>query len=245
MLSNQANVIEVFSSIQGEGKYVGHRQVFVRFSGCNLKCRYCDTLVSHAPYKHCTVEKNAGSRKFTQFDNPIEVDLLADQINHLLCFPHHSVSFTGGEPLCRADFIHALSKRLTCPLFLETNGTLYQELDKVIRDVDFISMDIKLPSITGKDLWTEHRRFLKKALKRDIYVKLVVSGETTPEEFEQAVLLIASVERNIPFIIQPVTPINGCKAVSPDEVLRYQERALSLLQDVRVIPQTHKFIDQM
>lgn len=242
---DQANVIEVFSSIQGEGKYVGYRQVFVRFSGCNLKCKYCDTLVSHAPYKHCTVERDSGSRKFIQFDNPIEVNELAAQINHLLLLPHHSVSFTGGEPLYRADFIHVLAKKLHCKLFLETNGTLYQELDKVIKDIDYISMDIKLPSITGKELWQEHHKFLQKAVKKDVYVKLVVSDETTTDEFSQALSLVADVGRDIPFVIQPVTPVNGCFAASPDKVLQYQEKALKILHDVRVIPQTHKFIDQM
>ena len=39
----ETNIIEIFSSIQGEGKYVGYRQVFIRFSGCNLHCTYCDT----------------------------------------------------------------------------------------------------------------------------------------------------------------------------------------------------------
>ena len=242
---NQANVIEVFSSIQGEGQYVGYRQIFVRFSGCNLKCRYCDTLVSHAPYKHCTVERDAGSRKFLQFDNPIELNELAAQINHLLLLPHHSVSFTGGEPLYRADFIHALAKKINCKLFLETNGTLYHELDKVINDIDFISMDIKLPSVTGKELWEEHRKFLQRAIKKDVYVKLVVSQETTKDEFTKAVSLVADIGKNIPFIIQPVTPVNGCSAAAPDEILRYQDEALQRLTNVRVIPQTHKFIDQM
>ncbi|HPX77174.1 MAG TPA: 7-carboxy-7-deazaguanine synthase QueE, partial [Methanobacterium sp.] len=36
-------ISEIFSSIQGEGKLVGRRQVFIRFSGCNLTCNYCDT----------------------------------------------------------------------------------------------------------------------------------------------------------------------------------------------------------
>lgn len=242
---NQANVIEVFSSIQGEGKYVGCRQVFVRFSGCNLKCKYCDTLLSHAPYKHCTAEREAGSRRFIQFDNPVEVNELAEQINHLLQLPHHSVSFTGGEPLCRADFIHAIVPKLNGRIFLETNGTLYQELEKVIEDLDYISMDIKLPSVTGRELWREHALFLAKAKQKETYVKLVVSHETTADEFLRAVALVADAGRDIPFIIQPVTPVNGCLAASPDKVLKCQEDALQRLHDVRVIPQTHKFIDQM
>lgn len=39
----KANINEIFASIQGEGRYVGEKQLFVRFSSCNLKCAYCDT----------------------------------------------------------------------------------------------------------------------------------------------------------------------------------------------------------
>lgn len=242
---NQANVIEVFSSIQGEGKYVGYRQIFVRFSGCNLRCKYCDTLVAHAPYKHCTVERDSGSRTFIQIDNPIGINLLAERINHLLRMPHHSVSFTGGEPLYRAGFIRALAPKINCKLYLETNGTLYQELEKVINELDFISMDIKLPSVVGKELWQEHYKFLKIAVNTNLFVKLVISGETTEKEFDQAIALVRDIDTNIPFVIQPVTAINGCQSAAPEDILMYQERALKNLNDVRVIPQTHKLINQM
>lgn len=240
-----ANLVEVFSSIQGEAKYVGYRQVFVRFTGCNLNCKYCDTSVSHNEHMQCSIEQVAGQRNFSQMDNPIDIHTLAEKINKLLILPHHSVSFTGGEPLCSADFIHAIAKKINCKLYLETNGTLYHELEKIINDIDIISMDIKLPSVTDKILWEEHGHFLQIAKQKELFVKLVISGETTKEEFNQAIDLIADVDCNIPLIIQPVTPINNCTSVTPEEVLDYQEVALEKLNDVRVIPQTHKFLDQM
>lgn len=240
-----ANLVEVFSSIQGEAKYVGYRQVFVRFLGCNLNCKYCDTSVSHNEHMQCSIEQVAGQRNFFQMNNPIDIHTLAEKINKLLILPHHSVSFTGGEPLCSADFIHDIAKQINCKLYLETNGTLYHELEKIIHDIDIISMDIKLPSVTDRTLWEEHKRFLQIAKQKELFVKIVISGETTKEEFNQAISLIANIDCNIPLIIQPVTPINNCTSVTPEEVLDYQEIALEKLNDVRVIPQTHKFLDQM
>jgi len=244
-MSKVANVVEVFSSIQGEAKYVGCRQVFVRFSGCNLNCKYCDTIISHNEHTQCNIEIVAGERNFIQIKNPIDIDTLAKKINKLLILPHHSVSFTGGEPLCRADFIHDIAKKIDCKLYLETNGTLFHELEKVINDIDIVSMDIKLPSATGRVLWKEHHQFLQIAKQKELFVKLVISGETTKEEFNQAITLVADIDCNIPLILQPVTPIHNCTSVTPEAVLHYQEIALKKLSDVRVIPQTHKFLDQM
>ena len=45
-MTNKTKVREIFTSIQGEGPYVGVKQLFVRFCGCNLRCDYCDTDVS-------------------------------------------------------------------------------------------------------------------------------------------------------------------------------------------------------
>ncbi|MBN1405468.1 MAG: 7-carboxy-7-deazaguanine synthase QueE, partial [Candidatus Omnitrophica bacterium] len=49
-MNNTANVLEIFSSIQGEGIYVGERQIFIRFAGCNLNCVYCDTKNNKKPF---------------------------------------------------------------------------------------------------------------------------------------------------------------------------------------------------
>lgn len=242
------NIIEIFSSIQGEGKYVGCRQVFVRLEGCNLDCRYCDTENTPGAHQTCRAEREAGSREFEEVNNPLSAGQVADKVQSLLeAVPHQSVSFTGGEPLLHAPFIRKVAALLRgrAAIFLETNGTLPEQLESILDITDIISMDIKLPSILSRPRWEAHRQFLELARRKELYVKLVVSAETSRAEFEQAVQLLESTAPGTLLIIQPVTPFGGVEAAPPGKILAYQSYALERLQDVRVIPQTHKMIGQL
>lgn len=240
-----ADIVEIFSSIQGEGLYVGTRQVFVRLAGCNLTCAYCDTPDSRRLPRQARVETTAGKRDFVRIPNPLPPDKLIQHINGLLTVRHHSISFTGGEPLCQAQAIAQLAPKLLAPVYLETNGVLYEQLAGVLPYIDIISMDIKLPEITGQEYWREHDEFLRLAVNKKTFVKIVVTGQSKAAELHKAFALVAAVDANIPVILQPVTPVNNCKPVSPEVMLACQEQALGLLADVRVIPQTHKFMGQL
>lgn len=242
----QRSIIEIFSSVQGEGKYVGCRQVFVRFEGCNLACRYCDTENAPGAHPHCRIERQAGSQSFYERENPLTPMQAAEEINRLLAeTPHQAVSFTGGEPLLQAEFIHALRPLLAVPFFLETNGTCVPQLEEIIEDVDIISMDIKLPSVLSRPVWEEHRRFLAVARRKDLYLKMVLSAETTREEFEAAIRLIGACAPDTLLVLQPVTPFGGCVAIAPERMLAAQSFAAKRLRDVRVIPQAHRMMDQL
>ncbi|EIW18259.1 MULTISPECIES: 7-carboxy-7-deazaguanine synthase QueE [Pelosinus] len=245
MVSHKLNIVEVFSSIQGEGEFVGYRQVFVRLAGCNLECDFCDTPSSRTNVIEGQIEMTAGKRDFMTVKNPISIMDLSNYINKLLIVPHHSVSFTGGEPLCQAEGIAQLLPHIKGRIYLETNGTLPEKLKLVLPHIHIVSMDIKLPSIIHQDVWQQHRQFLSIANACSTFVKIVVTGKTNKMEFQKAVELIAAIDQKIPLIIQPVTPIHDCEGVTPDMMLLWQEQALIFLTDVRVIPQTHKFMGQL
>lgn len=233
-----ANLIEIFSSVQGEGKYVGCRQIFVRLANCNLNCAYCDTNFN--PAEFFSVED-----KFIK--NPADAQQVAEIVKNLNAkVPAHSISFTGGEPLLQKNFIGEVARLLKgsgLKIFLETNGTLYDELEKILDCVDIVSMDIKLPSAVGENFFDRHRKFLQVAAQKDLYAKIVISAETLDAEFDAAINLIAEVSRDILLILQPVTPVGKIQAASAEKILSLQARALKTLQNVRVIPQTHRLIN--
>ena len=234
-------MIEIFSSVQGEGKYLGCRQIFVRLAACNLNCAYCDTDFARADF--CRIETAAGSMKFRDERNPLDAAQVAGLIKNFAAeVPIQAVSFTGGEPLLHWRFIGeaaSLIKALGLKIFLETNGTLYDEFERISGLIDIVSMDIKL----GQNLFDVHEKFLRAAQSKDLYIKIVVTGETTPEEFLSAVDLIANVDTGILLIVQPVTPVTGVCAATADKILSLQAAALRRLKNVRVIPQTHRFMN--
>lgn len=246
----KTNIIEIFSSVQGEGKYVGCRQIFVRFEGCNLDCKYCDTEHAVGTHSFCHLETGADTEIYAKKMNPLSAAEVAAIIRSFCAeTSHQAVSFTGGEPLFHAAFIKEVREKLAAegkifPLFLlETNGTLYQELYAAWDAVDIISMDIKLPSMLGREYWEEHASFLKLAKTKDLYVKIVISDATTEKEFQHAVDMLAKISPETLLILQPVTPVNNVLPMDTKSLLKFQSYALRRLQDVRVIAQTHRMLN--
>lgn len=232
---------EIFSSVQGEGPYLGCRQVFIRFAGCNLSCAYCDTPTGPKP-PVCRVEQNPGSNIFTKHENPLGADRVAEIVRSYHLAAHHSISLTGGEPLLQTDFLLQLIPLLKGSrqgIYLETNGSLPGELSRVIDMVDIVAMDIKLPGSTGMvDLWERHRQFLAIASSKQVFVKIVVNSFAETGELERAARLIGEVDPGIPLIIQPETRA-GRFSLDAAKAHMFQAGTLAILRDVRVIPQTH------
>jgi len=233
-LTQTARIIEVFSSIQGEGIYVGQPHLFIRFWDCNLACHYCDTDY-HGPYVEMTLPELEGR---------VSQALAASG-------PHDAVSLTGGEPLLWWRFLTALLpwlKSMGQRTYLETNGTLPKALAEVLEWVDVIAMDLKPPSATAdRAVWAEHAAFLTVALEAtravELFVKVVVTPETTDGDLDQATALIAGADQRIPLVLQPVTPCGPVtSAPTPQQLHRWLQRARTRLDDVRVIPQVHPIL---
>lgn len=217
----KGRIAEVFESVQGEGLYLGEEQVFVRFYGCNIACDYCDTRLE----------------SFTEYDPQ---ELLAEI--KLYPRPVHSVSFTGGEPLMQKDFLKdvlRLTRTARYKNYLETNGTLPDALEEVIDYVDIVSMDLKLPSSTGRDFyWEEHARFLGIASAKDVFVKSVVSPRTGEDDLREALRLIHKVNSSAIYVLQPDSGGN-IDEIFP-KLKQFQQICRQEKITACIIPQMHK-----
>jgi organic radical activating enzyme len=158
---------------------------------------------------------------------------------------HHSISLTGGEPLLNSEILREWLPvlRRYLPVHLETNGTLPAALAPLIGYLDYISMDIKLPSTSGQpQLWDKHRAFLETAAQKEVAVKIVISDSAADGELITASELIASIDQSIPLVLQPITLDNGSMGITPARSLELFDLASGILPHVRVIPQTHKIM---
>ena len=123
-------ICEIFTSIQGESSYAGMPCTFIRLTGCNLRCLYCDTAYAYEEGMELTE---------------------AEIINEVELIGVHLVTITGGEPLLQEETFR-LTERLISEgykVLIETNGTMS------IKDIDsraVIVLDIKTP---GSGMWEE------------------------------------------------------------------------------------------
>ncbi|MBI3315856.1 MAG: 7-carboxy-7-deazaguanine synthase QueE [Candidatus Omnitrophica bacterium] len=227
----ETEISEIFSSLQGEGPHLGVKQIFVRFGRCNMHCGYCDEL------------EKMKEEHFQVFS----ADALTTELERLESEKgsHHSVALTGGDPLFYAPFLAEFLPRLKAKgrlVYLETNGTLPRELSEVVKWCDIIAMDMKPPTSTGdRPFWAAHEEFLKIAIRKEVFVKVVVTPETAADEVKRCAGIVKSVNPKIPFILQPVSDPFGINTQALSLIEKEILPSISEgLFDVRVIPQMHK-----
>ena len=255
-----ARLIEVFSAIQGEGLNVGTRQLFIRFAFCDLRCHFCDSAHTWNAPATCRIERSPGLRDFEIHSNPVSLPILIQWVErqNLPCL-HDSISLTGGEPLLHAaflkEFLPQVRSLTNLPIYLESGGHRPQQLAVILPYLDSVGMDLKLPSVSGESLWQEHTEFLQLCLDShlEVFVKIIISDNTEPAELERAAAMVADISRDIPVFLQPVTPLPASEqltetpvlAPAPEKVLIWQALMKQFVPQVRVIPQTHKMLNQL
>jgi len=125
---------EIFYSLQGEGHFTGRPAIFIRFSGCNLRCPFCDT-------------------DFTSFTEMTTAEIL----QKISSYPARFVVLTGGEPSLQltSEFIAAL-KEAGYFISIETNGT-----NPLPEGIDWITLSPKSSFVRKADVVLEHCNELK------------------------------------------------------------------------------------
>lgn len=246
-----ARIHEIFSSIQGEGPWIGQRHIFVRFAGCDIHCRYCDTQTAfqmdheEAGLQFCSVQPMPGSNKREQTLISVSSEMMTKYCTRLI-IPGPSrpvISLTGGEPLLQASFLAEWlpTVRNTFRIYLETSGIHHDAMARIRDLVDIVSIDFKLPSATGlRPFWEEHKNFLQAARGKTLFVKVVVTKDTKKDDILTSARIIAGFDRSMALIIQPA---GGPLAPESNMFMDFQDAALGIIEDVRVIPQAHKILN--
>jgi len=134
-------VCEIFASIQGESSLIGIPMVFIRLTGCNLRCTYCDTKYAYTEGQEMSIKTI---------------------INTVKNFRLKFVEITGGEPLLQTEVYELMDELVkNYNVLLETNGSL--SIEKVNSKIKVI-MDIKTPGSGMSDKnYLENLNFLKKS----------------------------------------------------------------------------------
>ena len=120
------NITEIFYSLQGEAKEVGIPTVFVRLTGCPLRCNYCDTTYAF------------------KGNNPLSIESIMEQVEK---YNTHYVCVTGGEPMAQSNCLILLDTLIEAgyKVSMETSGSI--DISPVNKKVSVV-MDLKTPSST-------------------------------------------------------------------------------------------------
>lgn len=170
-------IAELFYSLQGEGSLIGTPSFFIRTSGCNLRCSWCDT-----PYTSWTPEGSEMSLD----------EICAELQRH----PARHVVVTGGEPMIAPEIV-TLTTRLRAlgmHITVETAGTVFKPVA-----CDLMSISPKLANSTPEGPWAAQHERLR--LQTDVLRKLMASYEyqlkfviAAPEDLAELQSLAANLD---------------------------------------------------
>lgn len=209
-------ITEIFSSINGEGTHAGQLAFFIRFTGCNLDCSYCDTKwanVPNAPFTEMTADEILSEVKKSGIKN---------------------VTVTGGEPLIQPNIIPLLE--MLCGggryVEIETNGSAdVSEVLKIKENRPALTMDYKLPS-SGMENHMRTENFA--VLEKKDTVKFVSGSRADLERALEIIREYGLIGKCAVYI----SPVFG--EIEPAEIVDFMLE--NKLNGVNVQLQMHKFI---
>ncbi|MBI3600023.1 MAG: radical SAM protein [Nitrospinae bacterium] len=217
----QLQISEIFKSIQGESTLAGTPCTFIRLTGCNLRCRYCDTAYAYEGGEYLSID---------------DIISRVDEYNSSM------VEITGGEPLLQ-DAVYTLIKTLlgkNKEVLIETNGSIDIKRVKPLKDSirgkgargqgAKIIMDIKCPDsgMSEKMNWEN----LSKLSKND-EVKFVLSSRNDYNWSKEIIKRYSLIER-CPVLLSPAYGMLDSKELS--------EWMTRDNMNVRLNLQIHKYI---
>ncbi len=234
----RARVSEIFTSIEGEGIFVGKKTLFIRLSGCHLRCRWCDTKYA--------LPLDSGT--------DYQIDEIKDLIIKELRPFTYKVNFTGGEPLLQTEAVIELAdfikKQTNLKTYMESSCFDSELFSKVLPYIDICKIEFKTDDsnvVEDEDydnLILNEIKCLELAVESNkaTYIKIVVTNSTNLKSFKNLVYNIS--ERTKPsdilgFIIQPSS---GIDQPSVNKLLDTYDIVEPMFPEVRIIPQMHKEI---
>jgi 7-carboxy-7-deazaguanine synthase len=234
----RARVSEIFTSIEGEGIFVGKKTLFIRFSGCHLKCRWCDTKYA--------LPLDSGTE--------YQIDEIEDLIIRELQPFTYKVNFTGGEPLLQTDAVIKLAdfikKQTNLKTYIESSCFDSELFSEVLPYIDICKIEFKtddskvVENEVYDSLLLNEIKCLELAVEsnKTTYIKIVVTNSTNLESFKNLVYNISKKIKPsdiLGFIIQPS---HGVDQPTVNKLLDTYDIVQPMFPEVRIIPQLHKEI---
>lgn len=233
----KVRLFEIFTSVEGEGILYGTKTLFVRLAGCPFTCFYCDSLEA--------LPMDSGNEYSIQESYNLIDKKLEDNT--------YKVNFTGGEPLIQYEGVLEMAKYVkskNIPTYLESSCYDSDKFSKVLPFIDYVKIEFKTPDSQFVDS-KHYSKLIENALKclqdsveskKTTYIKIVVSSKTELEEFKKLldkIFIKVSKDNLSGFIIQPTY---GIAEPSLEKLLKLYDLVFPFYNEVRVIPQLHKFI---
>ena len=234
----RARVSEIFTSIEGEGIFVGKKTLFIRFSGCHLKCRWCDTKYA--------LPLDSGT--------DYQIDEIKDLIIKELQPFTYKVNFTGGEPLLQTEAVIELAdfvkKQTNVETYLESSCFDSELFSKVLPYIDICKVEFKtddskvVEDEEYDNLISNEIKCLELAVESNkaTYIKIVVTNSTNLESFKNLVYNISEKIKPSDILGLIIQPSFGIDQPTVNKLLDTYDIVQPMFPEVRIIPQLHKEI---